>query len=193
MGEPLRATRAMAVAGPAIGVAEPWVDVRQLPAASRFALRIREADAVAAEVAAGFRLDQAINRFAADGGHLSARLGPDEWLLVGPEAEADAMEREVAAALGGRFHALVDIGHRNAAFAVSGRLAAETINSGCPLDLGRDAFPTGTATRTRLGHAEIVLMRIDDAPTYRVECWRSFAAYVGAFLVEAAAGVEPVA
>ena len=36
------------------------------------------------------------------------------------------------------------------------------------------------------GKAEIVLMRLDDEPTYRVECWRSFAPYVLGFLNEAA-------
>ena len=37
-----------------------------------------------------------------------------------------------------------------------------------------------------MGKAEIVLMRLDDRPTYRVECWRSFASYVHGFLTEAA-------
>jgi sarcosine oxidase subunit gamma len=69
---------------------------------------------------------------------------------------------------------------------VSGRHAAEVLNSGCPLDLAEAAFPAGTATRTLLGKAEIVLMRLDDGPTYRVECWRSFAQYVHGFLLEAA-------
>ena len=42
------------------------------------------------------------------------------------------------------------------------------------------------ATRTLLGKAEIILWRLHDAPAYRVECGRSFAPYVYAFLREAA-------
>ena len=75
---------------------------------------------------------------------------------------------------------------------MSGRHASDVLNSGCPLDLAKSAFPTGTATRTLLGKAEVVIVRSDDAPTYRIECWRSFAGYVSAFLTEAAREFEPI-
>jgi sarcosine oxidase subunit gamma len=135
---------------------------------------------------AGFPVGMAINRHGAANGRLAARLGPDEWLLLGPEADGDLIGGEVATALGTTFHALVDIGHRNVAFEISGRHSADALNAGCPLDLAAPSFPTGSATRTLLGKAEIVLLRLDDAPTFRVECWRSFAPYVYAFLTEAA-------
>jgi sarcosine oxidase, subunit gamma len=41
------------------------------------------------------------------------------------------------------------------------------------------------ATRTLLGKCEIILGRTG-AETYRVECWRSYSAYVLGFLDEAA-------
>jgi len=37
-----------------------------------------------------------------------------------------------------------------------------------------------------LGKAEIVLIRPASEPSFRVECWRSFARYVHDFLCEAA-------
>lgn len=162
--------------------------VRPLPGAARFALRLREEDATGE--AAGFRLDQPLNSFAAQRDRLSLRLGPNEWLLIGPEADADTIAAEIAAALATRFHALVDIGHRNVGIEVQGAHAADILNAGCALDLSDASFPTGTATRTLLGKAEIVLARLDDAPTYRVECWRSFAIYVHDFLAEAARDYE---
>ena len=160
--------------------------IRPLPGAARFALRLREEDSAAISEAAGFRLDQRLNSFATHGERLSLRLGPNEWLLIGPEADSEAIAAEIATALGERFHALVDIGHRNVALEVKGPHAADIINAGCPLDLFEASFPTGSATRTLLGKAEIVLARVDDAPSYRVECWRSFATYVHGFLTEAA-------
>ena len=160
--------------------------IRPLPGASRFALRLREADAATLSEAAGFALDQPLNSFTARGPRLSVRLGPNEWLLIGPEADADAIATEIAASLGERFHALVDIGHRNVGIEVKDARAADILNAGCPLDLSDAAFPAGMATRTLLGKAEIVLIRLDDPSTYRVECWRSFSAYVHDFLVEAA-------
>lgn len=51
------------------------------------------------------------------------------------------------------------------------------------------AFPVGMCTRTLLGKAEIVLWRT--APeVFRIEVWRSFAAYLSAFLEEAARGID---
>ena len=105
------------------------------------------------------------------------RLGPDEWLVCGPSDFEN---------LKGKHHSLVDVSHRYAAFTVEGPQAHLVLAAGCPLDLDLAAFAAGTATRTLLGKAEIILWRLRDAPVYRVECARSFAPYVGAFLQEAA-------
>lgn len=172
--------------------------VRVLPAASRLSLRLkgvavpprdprhdRRGGEASADVL-GLSLALPVTRCAASGDRIVARLGPDEWLVLGPEADTDAMSAEIAAALAGRFHALVDVSHRSVALAVEGPGAADILNAGCPLDLHDTAFPPGSATRTLLGKAEIVLLRPTDAPAFRVETWRSFAPYVHGFLREAA-------
>lgn len=167
------------------------VDVAQgfrlQPAATqaRYQLRIRESDQTQTPQVVGFRLDIDINTFAIDGDRVSTRLGPDEWLLHGPEDEADSLGVGVVAALGDTPHALVDIGHRHAGLHLEGSKAADMLNAGCPLDLAAKAFPTGSATRTLLGKAEIILWRRSDAPIYAIECGRSVAPYVWDFLVEA--------
>ena len=157
--------------------------VRVLAAASRLSVRVR----LGAALPPG--LDLGINRCAEADGRLTVRLGPDEWLVIGPEADAEAMAAEIAERLAGRPHAVVDVSHRNVALAVSGPGAAEILNAGCPLDLHPARFPAGTGTRTILGKAEIVLLRQGEAEAgeaaYRVECWRSFAPYVHGFLREA--------
>ena len=152
-----------------------------LPPAVRYTLRV----ASAPRDAAGFQLDGEINCVTWRDGRLAARLGPDEFLLIAPAGE-DSLMSDVSAALESTFHSLVDISHRHVAFEMSGPNAADILNNGCPLDLADAAFPAGTATRTLLGKCEIVLMRIDDRPVYRVECWRSFAGYVRDFLATAA-------
>ncbi|MGA0531667.1 sarcosine oxidase subunit gamma [Hansschlegelia sp. KR7-227] len=173
-----RRAGALAAAAP---TSRPGVDVRPLPGGARFSLRVRPnaADAL-------FGLDLPVNRLWTAGERFSARLGPDEWLVGGPEADAELLREETERALHGRFHALVDVSHRSVAIEIAGPLAAEALNAGCPLDLFDEAFPGGSATRTLLGKSEIVLIRPTDAPTWRVECWRSFAVYVHGFLVEAA-------
>jgi sarcosine oxidase, subunit gamma len=164
------------------------IAIQPLKPAARFSLRLR--DGASTGAVAGFRIDQPILRSVSAGLRLAARLGPDEWLLLGPEAEAEAIAAEIEAGLDGRFFSLVDIGHRNVAIEVSGRHAAEALNAGCPIDLADAAFPVGAATRTVLGKAEIVLIRTG-GESYRVECWRSFSTYVPGFLREAARDFEP--
>ncbi|MBB2963445.1 sarcosine oxidase subunit gamma [Methylobacterium sp. R2-1] len=165
------------------------VSVRPAGAEARFSLRARLA-AGAAPKLAGLALDAPINTVGTDGETWIARLGPDEWLVGGPEADADLLQGRIHEALAGLPHSLVDVSHRNVGIDVSGRQAAAVLNAGCPLDLSEAAFPPGSATRTLLGKAEIVLIRATAAPLYRVECWRSFSTYVHGFLNEAVFGVE---
>jgi sarcosine oxidase, subunit gamma len=164
------------------------VSIRPLQAEARWSLRLPERDVAGRATIAGFQLDQPVNRFTATDGRTAVRLGPDEWLLLAPEADAEMVAVELTSALEGHHHALVDISHRNVALSVSGPAAANVLNAGCALDLDTRRFPAGTATRTLLGKAEIVLLR--NADGFRVECWRSFATYVSAFLSEAAREFE---
>lgn len=170
------------------------VSIRALPAEARFVLRLPEASAQSLATLAGMNIALPINRASQNEGRMAARLGPDEWLLIVPEADAEMVLAEAAAQLGQHHHAFIDISHRNIAIEVSGTGAAEVINSGCPLDLGADHFAPGDATRSLLGKAEIVLFRLVDLtdargqthPRYRIECWRSFGRYVHGYLGEAA-------
>ena len=165
------------------------VSVRPAGAETRFSLRARLGNGAAPKLA-GLALDAPINTVGTDGDTWIARLGPDEWLVGGPEADADLLQGRIHEALAGLPHSLVDVSHRNVGIDVSGRQAAAVLNAGCPLDLSETAFPPGSATRTLLGKSEIVLIRATAAPLYRVECWRSFSTYVHGFLNEAVFGVE---
>lgn len=165
------------------------VSVRPAGAETRFSLRARLGNGAAPKLA-GLALDAPINTVGTDGEVWLARLGPDEWLVGGPEADADLLQGRIHEALAGLPHSLVDVSHRNVGIDVSGRQAAAVLNAGCPLDLSETAFPPGSATRTLLGKSEIVLIRATAAPLYRVECWRSFSTYVHGFLNEAVFGVE---
>ena len=190
----LVAQRASALgAGAAQAPVAAGIAVRQAPPAARYSLRLEASVAEEIGEVAGFRLGLPINRLAVSGERMAARLGPDEWLLLGPAEDAEVISKQIEAALAGRFHALVDIGHRHFAAEVSGVHAADVLNAGCPLDLADAAFPAGSATRTLLGKAEIVLLRLEGETHYRVECWRSFAMYVNSFLVEAAREFGPSA
>jgi sarcosine oxidase, subunit gamma len=162
------------------------VVILPLAASARFSLRLRPSAAVEIGQAGGFRLDIPINTCRGTGERMTVRLGPDEWLLLGPEIDSDAIRHDVVSALDGRFFSLVDIGDRDLAVEVAGTHATDVINGGCPIDLDNAAFPAGAATRTLFGKAGIVLMRPGAQRSYRVECLRSFAPYVQAYLQDSA-------
>ncbi|MBV8342448.1 MAG: sarcosine oxidase subunit gamma [Gammaproteobacteria bacterium] len=178
----------------------PWVaaspGVRVLPPAARYILRGDEAVRRAVGAAFGVEvpasacraLSASAGRGAGAGERSALWLGPDEWLLLAPEHEAGAVETELAHALMGLPHSLVDVSHRQVALAAEGSQAALLLSAGCPLDLAESAFPVGMCTRTMLAKAEIVLWRTS-SQAFRLEIWRSFAAYVSQFLAEAARGV----
>lgn len=159
--------------------------IAPLPPVARYVLQIDRARVGGVGLTGGFDLSGPINSCRSTDAGLAARLGPDEWLLIARDAD-EAAGRGVADALSGTHHSLVEVGHRNVGIAVSGAQATTVLNAGCALDLSETAFPAGSATRTLLGKAEIVLLRPGNEPLYRVECWRSFATYVHGFLTEAA-------
>ena len=161
------------------------VAIRELPPRARFSLRVNPTLLASAKTVYTFTLDMPINRYTVAAGWTAMRLGPDEWLLSGPESEAAQITSGIESTLAPLHHALVDIGHRHIALLVSGPRAADVINSGCALDLAQAAFPIGAATRTLLGKAEIILSKWDNAPAFEIECARSFAAYVRDFLHDA--------
>lgn len=168
------------------GASRPQMTIAEAPAAARFSVRIAIASQHDLTDVGGFNLSLAINRWSGTPEQFAMRLGPDEWLVVGPQSDGDKLRIALDQALAGRPHAVVDVSHRQAALMLSGSAVADVLNTGCPLDLHEASFPIGSATRTVFHKAEIVLVRIDHAPTFRVEVARSFAPYVAALIGEAA-------
>jgi sarcosine oxidase subunit gamma len=151
---------------------------------TRFVFRGREAAIEAAAAAFGVALPREACRAAEVAERAALWLGPDEWLLLAPDGEGEAITaafRGIAAP-----HALVDVSHRNTAVTLSGSEVTNVIAGGCPLDLHLSAFPVGMCTRTLLAKAEIVLWR-RAVDRFRLECGRSFAPYVRGVLADAAA------
>jgi sarcosine oxidase subunit gamma len=150
------------------------------PLSARFILRGVQSIEGASE-AFGIPMPTVPCRSATDGRKAACWLGPDEWLLISPEAEAATLHRALFDTLAGVPHALVDVSHRQTALLVEGPGAASLLNAGAPLDLAIEAFPQGMVARTIFDKAEIVLWRTG-FESFRVEVSRSFAPYVHALL-----------
>ena len=162
--------------------------VHVLPPARRFVLRGDDAARAAAERALGIPVPALACRAGDNGMRAALWLGPDEWLLIAA-ADDTAAERALSPALESLAHSLVDVSHRQIGLAVSGPQAATLLSAGCPLDLELNAFPVGMCTRTMLSKAEVVLWRTA-AEQFRLEVWRSFAAYVTEYLATAARDIN---
>jgi sarcosine oxidase, subunit gamma len=158
--------------------------LRLQPPAARHILRGAPAVLDAAGKALGLSLSMPACRASVDAARAALWLGPDERLLLGEESSAIETATRLQQALRQQPHSLVDVSHRQVAFAITGRQAATVLAAGCPLDLAPVAFPVGMCTRTVLAKAEIVLWRrADDG--FHLEVWRSFAAYVSGVIAEA--------
>jgi sarcosine oxidase subunit alpha len=150
-----------------------------LPPSERFAIKSGRGG-IAGGPVAGLAFDRPINTASTDGERAALRLGPFEWLALAPEGSGMRAALEAIEGV-----AVVDVGHRNVALVVEGEGVEDALNAGNPLDLSLAAFPVGTATRTLLGKAEIVLWRQGEK-RFRIEALRSYARYVADFLEEAA-------
>jgi len=138
-----------------------------------------------AGAALGLALSSIACRADSRGTRAALWLGPDEQLLLAPEAEGVEIASQLESALAALPHSLVDVSHRQIALELSGPYASTALSVGCPLDLYVAAFPVGMCTRTILGKADIVLWRTD-TEVFHLEVWRSFADYLSRYLAEAA-------
>lgn len=177
---PARPLAALAAASRAI----PSARLTALGDAARLVFRGREAAIGPAGEAFGVALPREACRFNAAAGRFAFWLGPDEWLLLAPGAEAAPLFAAIEAATAGLPHSLVDVSARSVGIEIAGDKAAFVLNQGNPLDLSLDAFPVGMCTRTVFHKAEIVLVR--HAPdVFHIDVWRSFAPYVWELLEDA--------
>ncbi|MBS9479234.1 sarcosine oxidase subunit gamma [Ancylobacter radicis] len=150
---------------------------------ARLVFRGRESAIGPAGEAFGVALPREACRFASNEGRSALWLGPDEWILLAPGAQAGPIAAAIEAATAGLPHSLVDVSSRSVGIELSGPKAAFVLNQGCPLDLGLGRFPVGMCTRTLFHKAEIVLSRTA-GETFRIDVWRSFAPYVWSLLEE---------
>ena len=156
------------------------VTIAELAPTARFIVRGDGEAAAALGAAFGVAFPREACRAATSGARSALWLGPDEWLLIAPDGEAETLTQ----VLSGQLASVVEVSDRQVAIGVTGAKAAEALNAFNALDLHIDAFPVGMCTRTLFGKAEIVLWRTA-ADAFRVEVWRSFAQYVLACLAEA--------
>ena len=119
--------------------------VALLPPAARWVLRGADPARAAAAQAFGTAFPATACRAATHGERATLWLGPDEWLLIAPPADADAATAALAAALRELPHSLVDVSHRQCALGVGGPQAATMLAAAARSIWTRAPFRPGCA------------------------------------------------
>jgi sarcosine oxidase subunit gamma len=142
---------------PPVSGEEGALRLAEMPFVGKFILRCAPALA-GAPMLEGFALQLPGPLASAAAGRLSALwLGPDEWMLVAPPEEADALAGKAAAALAGVRHQLVDVGDYYTVIEIGGAKAREALMKLTTLDLHARAFTVGRVAGSVFGRANATL------------------------------------
>ena len=114
-------------------------------------------------------------------------LGPDEWLVVGPDGTAGDLEARLRGAIGDEPGAVTDVSAQRTTLLVSGPAARDLLAHGCSLDLHPRAFGPGRCAQSTLARAQVVLVARDEPRSgFWVLVRSSFADYLAEWLLDAA-------
>jgi len=117
-------------------------------------------------------------------------LGPEEWLMVCDSLGGSSLHAAVADLARTQGVAAVDLSHGMAGLRLSGAAARDVLSMGCGLDLHARSFPAGRCTRTRLAQLAVVLECTHSEPRYELYLGASYAAYLEAWIEDAAASIN---
>lgn len=140
------------------------------------------------EEATGFAPSLEPNRWTGDVNRAAIWLGPDEWLLLAPDGEAQSIEKAIRGEWSDEpWLSIVDVSHSYTAFLLSGFCARELLARGCSLDVHPLAFGRGACAQALLAKTRVLIRVLDDEG--EIELWvrNSFARYAARWLLEGSA------
>ncbi|WP_051631350.1 sarcosine oxidase subunit gamma [Afifella pfennigii] len=173
----------------AIEGAPGTIKLAELPFAAKFVLRLDPAAGEAAfRQAAGLDLPAAPLMSVVNGERAVLWLGPDEFLVVAPEAEAGELAEALAAGLADTHHQFTEVSNYYTAILVEGPKARQALMKLTTLDLHPRAFKPGMVAGSNFGHAQAYLWlehEEEGAARLRLYVRWSMAEYLWCALAEA--------
>lgn len=112
--------------------------------------------------------------------------GPDQWLAIAEGDGTRDLETELKAKLAD-IASVVDQSDGRVIVRISGTRAREVLAKGVPVDLHPRVFGPGSVAITHASHIGVILWQLDDAPTYELAMFRSYADSFAHWLFESAA------
>ena len=166
---------------------ERGVSLREIPFLAQLDLQLQPHGTAAQRIgrALGAPLPTEPNTVAVAGRLRVLWLGPEEWLVVGPDGSAPATAAMLRAALEDEPGSVVDVSANRTTLELSGPAARQVLERGCALDLHPRAFAPGRCAQTLLSKVNVILHQVDPEPTYRLLVRGSFAQYLADWLLDA--------
>ena len=134
----------------------------------------------------GLSLPREANTFVIENDAQVVWLGPNEWLFVSASHDAATTVEKLRNALQGLFSSVNDVSGGNATLDISGSKARDMLLKGCPIDLHPREFTVGQSAQTLVAKTAVIIWQIDESPVYRLMVRRSFADYLGHWMIDAA-------
>lgn len=132
----------------------------------------------------------AANTVTTHGAYSILWLGPDEWLIITPQDGASPLVAELRIAIGENFAAVTDVTGGNTLIELSGSAASDLLAKGSPLDFHPSAFGLGQCAQTIMAKTAVTIYPTNGESGYRLVVRRSFADYLGVWLLDAAREFE---
>ena len=166
------------------------LSIRELPFGSQLNLRAdpRDEGLVRQFAAAlGFALPIVPNTVTYREDRRALWLGPDEWLIVGPEGQSSSIEQELRNGLEGGFGSIVDVSANRTALEIGGSKARDLLAHGVPIDLDARSFGADRCAQTLLAKAQVIVERRDESG-FVLYIRASFAGYAADWLLDSSGG-----
>ena len=165
--------------------------IRELAFLSQVDLRADPGDVAVMErlrAGLGLALPQIPNTTSSGGDRSALWLGPDEWLVTGPEDQQELIEGALRSALSDAPGAVTDVSANRTVVELRGPLARDVLATGCPVDLHPRVFGPGRCAQTLLGKAQVIVQLAEPTPAFWIYVRSSFAGYVADWVLDAVAG-----
>ena len=112
-------------------------------------------------------------------------IGPDEWLLLAPDADRESLVNGLEKALKDFHAAVVDVSDARTAIRLEGPSARTVLMKAVAFDVHPRAFGPGSCRQTLVAKATCVVHQLDAVPTYDIIVNNSFASYLWDWLSDA--------
>jgi sarcosine oxidase, subunit gamma len=169
------------------------LSLRELPFVAQVNLRADPSEVALMDrltASLGFALPVTPNTVTAKQDRRALWLGPDEWLIVGPQDEEKGLAQALWNGLGGAFGSIVDVSANRTVIEIRGRNAPQVLASGVPIDLDMRSFGPGHCAQTLLAKTQVIVELVNDDPAFDLYVRSSFALYAAEWLLDAAAPIR---